>query len=152
MPNSTKSRTSSACQQNTISMVFCWRADDGPTLNAGLVALWFFRGSGPVLLRSPIYIFVNFQGRGRDLLSPPHLDPRICTDKYRGYTLKFITTSVRFSFSCILLSRVLAFKEEGNSMEAENYHALALTLHLCKNVCPYHFSHWKSNMILCTTF
>ena len=36
------------------SMAFRWRADGGPTLNAGLVALWFFRGSGPVLLRNPI--------------------------------------------------------------------------------------------------
>ena len=25
--------------------------DGGPTLNAALVALWFYRGSGPVLLR-----------------------------------------------------------------------------------------------------
>ena len=48
-------------------MAFRWRADDGPTLNAGLVALWFYRGSGPVLLRNPIFIF--FQG-GPDPLSP----------------------------------------------------------------------------------
>ena len=25
------------------SMAFCCRADGGPTLNAGLVALWFYR-------------------------------------------------------------------------------------------------------------
>ena len=30
---------SSARQLNAISMAFRWRADDGPTLNAGLVAL-----------------------------------------------------------------------------------------------------------------
>ena len=30
---------SSVRQQNAISMAFRWRADDGPTLNAGLVAL-----------------------------------------------------------------------------------------------------------------
>ena len=30
---------SSARQRNTIKMAFRWRADDGPTLNAGLVAL-----------------------------------------------------------------------------------------------------------------
>ena len=30
-----------------------WRADNGPTLNAGLVALRFFGRSGPVLLRNP---------------------------------------------------------------------------------------------------
>ena len=29
---------------------FRWRADDGPTLNAGMVALYFFRGFGPILL------------------------------------------------------------------------------------------------------
>ena len=31
------------------------RADDDPTLNAGLEALRFLRGSGPVLLRNPIF-------------------------------------------------------------------------------------------------
>ena len=36
-----------------------WRADDGPALNAGLVALWFFRGSGPILQKK-IYIFCVF--------------------------------------------------------------------------------------------
>ena len=30
---------SSACQQNAIEMAFRWRANDGLTLNAGLVAL-----------------------------------------------------------------------------------------------------------------
>ena len=38
-PNTTISGPSLACQGNAISMAFCWRADDGPTLNAGLVAL-----------------------------------------------------------------------------------------------------------------
>ena len=32
------------------------RADDGPTLNAGLAVLLFFRGSGRVLLRNPIFL------------------------------------------------------------------------------------------------
>ena len=32
-------------------MAFRWRADDGPTLNAVLVALW----SGPLLLRNPTF-------------------------------------------------------------------------------------------------
>ena len=31
------------------------RPDDGLTLNSGLVALRFFRGSGPVLLSKPIF-------------------------------------------------------------------------------------------------
>ena len=53
----------------------CWWADDGPTLNASLVALWFFRGSRPVLQRNPI--FCDFSGVGggvRTLCpSPPPL-------------------------------------------------------------------------------
>ena len=36
-------------------MAFCWYANDGPTLNAGLEALRFFRKSGPVLLENPIF-------------------------------------------------------------------------------------------------
>ena len=36
--NSTKSGASSARQRNAIKMVFCWRADDSPTLNGGLAA------------------------------------------------------------------------------------------------------------------
>ena len=35
-----KSGPSSDCQRNAIEMAFRWRADDGPTLNAGL----FFSG------------------------------------------------------------------------------------------------------------
>ena len=38
-PNTTKSGPSSARQRSAILMAFRWRADDGPTLNAGLVAL-----------------------------------------------------------------------------------------------------------------
>ena len=38
-PNITINGSSSARQRNTIQMVFPWRAADGPTLNAGLVAL-----------------------------------------------------------------------------------------------------------------
>ena len=53
-------------------MAFRWRVDDGP-LNAGLVA--FFRGSGPVLQRNPIF-FLFFRGGGADPLPPldPHME------------------------------------------------------------------------------
>ena len=37
VPNNTISWPPSARQQNAIEMAFRWRADDGPTLNAGLV-------------------------------------------------------------------------------------------------------------------
>ena len=68
-PNTTISGPSSTRQRNAI-------ADDGPTLKAGLVALGFFRGFGPVFLRKP-YIFCDFSwGGGSGSLSPsgPHMN------------------------------------------------------------------------------
>ena len=56
-------------------MALRWWADDDPTLNAGLAALWFFRGSGPVLLRDPIFLWF-FRGGGSEPLS--HLWIRTC--------------------------------------------------------------------------
>ena len=44
-------------------MAFRWRADDDPTLNAGLVVFENFRGSGPVLLRNSMF-FCDFSGGG----------------------------------------------------------------------------------------
>ena len=49
-------------------MAFRWQADCGPTLNAGLVASWFYKGSGPVLVRYPICLCF-FHG-GLDPLDP----------------------------------------------------------------------------------
>ena len=50
----------------TISGPSSDRANDCPKLYAGLAALWFSaRGSGPVLIRNPIF-FVMFQGMGRE--------------------------------------------------------------------------------------
>ena len=40
-PNTTLCGSSSTRQRNAIEMAFRWRADDGPTLNAGLVASRF---------------------------------------------------------------------------------------------------------------
>ena len=74
-PNTTKIKLSSARQRNAIKMAFCWRADDDPTLNAGLVALWFFRGSGPVLQRNPIFLWFFRGGGGVWTPCPPPLDP-----------------------------------------------------------------------------
>ena len=57
-------------------MAFCWLADDGPTLNAGLVAVILPR-SGPVLLENPIFlVFFRRGGGGPDPLSSP-LDPHM---------------------------------------------------------------------------
>ena len=50
--NKSKSGPSSARQRNAIEIAFRWRADGGPTLDAA----WFFRESGPVLLRNPIFL------------------------------------------------------------------------------------------------
>ena len=49
---------------------FHWRANDGPTLNAGLVALCFVRGSRPVLLRTPIFCDVSGRESGPPLPTP----------------------------------------------------------------------------------
>ena len=38
-PNTALIGPSSACQRNAIEMAFHWRANDGPTWNAGLAAL-----------------------------------------------------------------------------------------------------------------
>ena len=54
--DTTISGLSSSRQQNAISMAFRWRDDGGPSLNADLVVLWFYRGSRPVLLRDPIFL------------------------------------------------------------------------------------------------
>ena len=53
-------------------MAFRWRGDDGPILNAGLVALRFFRGSGPLLLIN--HDFCDFSGGG-GVSGPPVLSP-----------------------------------------------------------------------------
>ena len=59
-------------------MAFLWRADDGPTLNSGLVALRFFRRSGPGVSAVLLYETLNFcdfsGGSGSGPPSPP-LDP-----------------------------------------------------------------------------
>ena len=82
-PNSTKSGPSSARQRNAIKwnailMAFRWRADYGPTLNAGLVAFTvIFQGSRTsILLRNPICLWF-FREVGPDPVPPPPLDPRM---------------------------------------------------------------------------
>ena len=64
-------------QRNAIKMAFRWRADDGPTLNAGLVAA-IFQEIRTCIARKPC-IFVIFQ-EGPDPLSLP-LDPHIITPR-----------------------------------------------------------------------
>ena len=60
-PNITKNGPSSARQRNVIEIAFRWRADDGPTLNASLVALC--QGIWTSIAQKP-YIDVIFQGGG----------------------------------------------------------------------------------------
>ena len=81
----TISGPSSTHQWNSVWMAFCWRVDNGPKLHAGLVALWFFRGSGPVLLRKfETLYFVIFQGSGHPV---PPLYPPMPSVPYAGYWL-----------------------------------------------------------------
>ena len=65
-----KSGPSLARQRNAITMAFRWRADDGPTLNAGRAA-----GIRTNFAKKP-YIFCDFRGGGSGPLRSP-LDPRI---------------------------------------------------------------------------
>ena len=52
--NTSKIGPSSIRSETPLMAFEAGRADDGLTLNAGMVALRFVRGSGPVLLRNPI--------------------------------------------------------------------------------------------------
>ena len=71
-------------------MAFCWCANDGLTLNAGLVALWFFRGSGPVLLRNPIFLWFFRGGSG----PPVHLSGSVHDpDQVKQNCLKLMVPS-----------------------------------------------------------
>ena len=72
--NITLSGQSLARQQIAIKMGFRWQADGGPTLNAGLVALYIYRVYGPVLLRKPNFFFTFGRGVGSPV---PLLDPRM---------------------------------------------------------------------------
>ena len=51
-------------------MAFRWRADDGSTLNADLVALCFFQGIRIRIAKQP-YNFVIIQWVGSGLPAPP---------------------------------------------------------------------------------
>ena len=54
---------SSTHQWTTIKMALCWRPNVSPTLNAGLMALWFSWKSGSKLLRI-LQLFFIFRGWG----------------------------------------------------------------------------------------
>ena len=79
-------------------MAFRWRADGGPTLNPGLVALWFYRGSGPVLLRNPIFCDFSWGGGSGPLPPPPpHLDLRMYdmgTQKNHLFEMVLLSTKI----------------------------------------------------------
>ena len=104
MRDTTKSGPSSAHQRNAIKMAFGWRADGDPALNAGLVALWFSRGSGPVLLRNPI---ASWFSRGIRTFAPssgsaPRMEP--VSSKITGWHVHQSKTLIRLiGLACILV-------------------------------------------------
>ena len=57
-------------------MEFRWRADDGPTLNADLVAVCFFQGIRTSIATEPYSIVIFQEGRSGPLPRPP-LDPHM---------------------------------------------------------------------------
>ena len=100
----TISGSSSARQRNAIQIAFCRRAEAAPTLNAGLVAMSFSRGSGPVLLKNPIF-FLIFQmvwgGSGPPVprLDPPMLPKILLLLKWR---IKWVAYIKFFTLQCII--------------------------------------------------
>ena len=81
-------------------MAFRWRPNHGQTLNSGLVALLFFRGSGPVLLKNKF--FVIFQGGSRRPVPPLDLP-------MPAYLLSLISTLV-INFLEIIIAKLATFK------------------------------------------
>ena len=67
-------------------MAFRLRADDGPTLNAGLVALCFY--GDPDLYCLGILYFCSFPGRGSGLPLDPHMQIPISVENYNCSLLK----------------------------------------------------------------
>ena len=91
-------------------MAFRWRADNGWTLNTGLVNLWFFRGSGPELQRNPIFLI--FPGSAHDVMQqensymstygPPFSHSCITTIRYltKLFSSKLTSTLCIPTFMC----------------------------------------------------
>ena len=73
-PNIALNGPSSAHQQNAIEMAFCWRADDGLTLNAQAWLLCDFSGDPDQYCKKTVY-FSDFLGGGPDHLSPLWIRP-----------------------------------------------------------------------------
>ena len=72
--NATKRGPSSARQRNAIEMAFRWRADNGPPLNARLVALCFI-GVPDQYCQGTLYFCDLLGWRGSGLLAPPPPPP-----------------------------------------------------------------------------
>ena len=74
-------------------MAFHWRVDDGLTLTSGL-------GSGPVLLRNPI--FYDLQGGGGVRTPVPPLDPRMLSTMLSTcHRSDFINSGLNGSLHCV---------------------------------------------------
>ena len=150
-PNSsTKSGPSLARQRNAIYMAFRWRDDDGPTLNAGLAALWFFRGSGPVLLRNPIFLWF-FRGEVRTPCPPPPpLDPHMT---YISFNIsdpvihKCVIAGICYMGTCIfiVLYNVLCITKILHQYSQEWY--INCSLQLCNEIIHHYFQEWVDHII-----
>ena len=68
-----------------------WSADNGPILNAEMVALGIFRESGPVLIGIPLLL--RFSSGGRSGPNVPALDPRMHSNTRKRYITGTTTES-----------------------------------------------------------
>ena len=94
-------------------MAFRWRADGGQILNIGLVALWFFRGSGSVLKKKPKgsvphvpngsthadqTFYLNASEEALFLALPMHIDLSLRMEKNNSNKVHFCIENERWRF------------------------------------------------------
>ena len=118
-------------------MAFRWLTNDGPTFNAGLVALYFSRGSGPVLLRDPIFLllllllllfFFFFLGGGGGG-QPPVLPLDLCMERSGLFICALKVWPVAVCSICLFNMDLLSF--EGQNFLINHIHVVHDTPEIC---------------------
>ena len=81
-------------------MPFKWRFTDGPMMAQHWMLAWFFRGWGPVRLKT--LQFCNFSGEVRTPCPPPPLDPPMCS-VLLSYSVAFSFSDYAFNFTLTIM-------------------------------------------------
>ena len=93
-------------------MAFCWRADDGPTLNADLVLSFaIIRESGPVLLENPTLITYQKPGENSNLTQGNKR--RLLLGRYdKQNFLKNLNIHMVFPIKCLFIAWIFRNRNE----------------------------------------